>query len=446
MYSSTIGEDVWSIVLKDTDYISNVMLRETSKMFCDLLSLKEPFYKSNFGLGLLTHDFSAGKPCFAATLPFGYIGSSLASFHKVSTVLSKPQRAQPRENFFYNCALSNYLNIILWCKGKSPSWCYATLHPANKTSLTCNSSKWGIDVCLGAAEGGHLNILKWSQSNGLTWDPFAYHSYIKHGKLAHIGMISRSFFWKEAVAEATVKGNHIHIIKFAIDNKLITNYHDLQRLAALCGSLDVFKMFYDEAPSSISTHTFTNAARGNHLEFMKWIYENIKNSSKYLTTDACNSAASEGNIEILEWIDSKIEITLKDVKACEEACSYNHLETLKYLRRTSRGWSESCCDIASRKGYLEILQYLVEEDCPKDISNVYEEAVVNNQFEIIKFLYSKGLTPSLYTIRRQASNRNYFEIVHWVNETLISNGIDVSKYNSDDDRIFDQDSDDDWLD
>ena len=81
----------------------------------------------------------------------------------------------------------------------------------------------------------------------------------------------------------------------------------------------------------------------------------------------CRKAARGGHLEVLKWLREKG--CPWDAWACTEAARYDHLAVLKWLRSQDPPcpWDESACSEAAWGGHLDVLKWLRENGCPWDI-------------------------------------------------------------------------------
>ena len=49
---------------------------------------------------------------------------------------------------------------------------------------------WDRDICVEAAGGGHLEVLRWARTNGCPWDKYTCAYAAEEGRLAHGAMLA----------------------------------------------------------------------------------------------------------------------------------------------------------------------------------------------------------------------------------------------------------------
>ena len=134
-----------------------------------------------------------------------------------------------------------------------------------------------VVVCESAAEGGHLETLKWARENDCPWD--------------------------ERTCAFAAKGGHLEMLKWLRENDCPWDYQ-----------------------------TCAYAAKGGHLEVLKWARE----SGCPWNELTCEYAAEAGHLEILKW--ARENGCPWDEETCACAALRGHLEVLKWARENGCPW------------------------------------------------------------------------------------------------------------
>ena len=102
-------------------------------------------------------------------------------------------------------------------------------------------------------------------------------------------------------------------------------------------------------------------ARTNKLELLKWIREEKKCKWDERTI---STAAEQGNLEMVKYcVANECPIS---TYACAFAARGGHLECLKYLHEEGKApWDLHTASCAAENGHLHILEYLVERKYDK---------------------------------------------------------------------------------
>ena len=89
------------------------------------------------------------------------------------------------------------------------------------------------------------------------------------------------------------------------------------------------------------------AARGGHLEVLKWARANGCPWDEW----TCACAAEGGHLEVLKWARENDCPWVEDT--CASAALDGHLEVLKWARENGCPWDEDTCKRAAAIGYVE---------------------------------------------------------------------------------------------
>lgn len=154
-----------------------------------------------------------------------------------------------------------------------------------------NGFNWDEDMCKIFARKGNLYALKRARENGCSWG--RWDNYITSEK------------WLEAltarhdaaeVAGSAAEGGHIDILKWLRDNKCPWDDSLCMRGAARGGHIYVLK-WLKENGCVWDEETCTGAALGGHLNVLKWLKKN-----GCLWNDRTTfHAAMMNNLEVLKW-------------------------------------------------------------------------------------------------------------------------------------------------
>lgn len=182
--------------------------------------------------------------------------------------------------------------------------------------------------------------------------------------------------------------------------------------AAFYNQLEVLK-YIKRKYGKCGWRTCSLAAKGGHLEIMKWGRDNgcfweqdaYATFAKINTNDIlhyikgnldpfygiCASAAGGGHLEILQWLRNNPIICPWDESTCYEAAG-GHLEILKWARANGCPWDKDICNIAMEKDNLEILRWAVENGCPidEDMFVMFNIDYHGNQTQVYKWYLEEG--------------------------------------------------------
>ena len=98
-------------------------------------------------------------------------------------------------------------------------------------------------------------------------------------------------------------------------------------------------------------------------------YEEDKKKKVLRGADIAALYDQETECELAKEAENRIEEALSEIRAnksCTAAARGGHLECLKYLHENGCPWDEETCGRAAAFGHLECLKYLYENGCPWD--------------------------------------------------------------------------------
>ena len=187
------------------------------------------------------------------------------------------------------------------------------------------------ETCAFAAQGGHLEVLKYLHEKGCPWN--------------------------EETCNAAAFEGHLDVLKYAHEHEC--PWHDMTcGYAAEAGHLAVLVYAHVNGCDFEISYSCENAALGGHLTVLVYLIEN--GCPWYGAT--CSGAAAGGNLEMVKYLHAK-EFPW-DERTCYAAARGGHLDVLKYAHEHGCPWDEEVCGIAFHFGHVEILKYLKDEGCP----------------------------------------------------------------------------------
>ena len=178
-----------------------------------------------------------------------------------------------------------------------------------------NGCPWNEETCTNAAEGGHLETLKWAYMNGCEGGYF-FLSAIGNGHLEILNLWLQSKIVKWARS-----------IGYPWDEDTCTT-------AAGCGRIEILQWARANG-CPYNEDTCAAAAKAGRLDILQWLHANDWPWDEW----TCMRAAENGYLEILNlWLQSKI---------------------VQWARANDYPWDKAVCERRTRYSY--ILQW-IEDD------------------------------------------------------------------------------------
>ena len=179
---------------------------------------------------------------------------------------------------------------------------------------------WDEDTCAAAAEGGHLDILRWARQRKCKWDANTCLSSAAAGHL-HVLQWARKNAcpWDAAVAHEAARRGHTEIVVWAMANGLELDSYDIRGIGMAAagegGSVEVLQHLLDNHPSWTSAGAgphpmlgvMTEAVGNGRVEVLQWLVDR-KLLGKYEARRIALLAARRGQLHVLEWVSSNAEV------------------------------------------------------------------------------------------------------------------------------------------
>ena len=167
------------------------------------------------------------------------------------------------------------------------------------------------------------------------------------------------------------------------------------------------------------------AAKGGHLEVLKWLREIYPNRDWGFGVTA--GAAKGGRLEILKWLREQGADWSMDT--CAYAAKKGHLDVLKWLRENGCPWNRLTCIMAAHQGHLEVVQWARLNGCAWALtgksSNACLFAAIGGHLEVLKWLRENGCPWTSATCFAAAAH-GHFELLKWARE----NGCPCTAYST----------------
>ncbi|CAB1116280.1 unnamed protein product [Ectocarpus sp. CCAP 1310/34] len=226
-------------------------------------------------------------------------------------------------------------------------------------SLRAQGCGWDANTCRQAAMGGHLKVLKWVRSNRFGW-------------LTGSNVCTKG--------RAPVLPEAVTAVSGPREGEIWSCFSGSGNETVL-GSVWIMERVDGGGPC-------TGAARGGHLDIVKWGKRNGCRWDKR----TCDLAAQGGHLNVLKW-------------AIENGCGWDsntfvgaawgaNLQVLRWARANGYPWDTRSCSIAARRGHLKVLQRLRGNGGPGDAQTTMKAAERWHQELLIWALDNHGVWDS----------------------------------------------------
>ena len=320
-------------------------------------------------------------------------------------------------------------------------------------------------TCDGAAEGGHLGILRWAfDLLGCSYSPAALVGAAKNGHLdcvnwllsnparygkdnaalvaamegGHMPIVMRlrheRYLWSWEAAEAAAQGGHTACLMHALWDRCEWSFGGLVGMAAYGGHLETIeairrfaeaKDMHDEAAHPWTEMVLESAMEGGALNVLK--VARADPEAAPMDVDLLwKIAADNGHYEMLEWAIEEFGMPT-DNGACCAAVLNGNLDSLKWLRARGFPWDGGVLSSAAgNRNGLEIIEWALANGCEvdpaRDPPEMMESATVHGQLDVLKWLFTKYYdcrwNPRHHTVLMEnAMTCNRGEVMHWLMQT-----------------------------
>ncbi|OWY95980.1 hypothetical protein PHMEG_00033874 [Phytophthora megakarya] len=258
-----------------------------------------------------------------------------------------------------------------------------------------------------AVSNGHLAIVQWLYNTGTRrYYPQTVHEAAQNGHLTMLQWLhsndlltySSNSIWRAA------KNGHLDVLKWLIEiggeirlgQDSCLTAGEVLCWAASNGHLKVVEWIYGNVTKDIPMDDVwwvNKAAQGGHLNVLKWIYIHFPGT---FSKDTMDDAAEGGHLDVVVWLHEYPNkgFTLKSpywashnghVRVLQRLYAYNP-EVFDPSLRAILMDMDSLGDAAARKGHLEIVQWLNENDCGGFTKDAMSSAAENGHLNVVLYL------------------------------------------------------------
>ena len=223
-------------------------------------------------------------------------------------------------------------------------------------------------------------------------------------------LLSRRF--KERLCEECVKRGQLNSLKW-MKMKADTlqqglRLEGLSTKAASLGHLHILQWLRGIGQvSNIRGQICLAAARGGHLECMKWAYE----MGFSMDSEVCTAAAEGGYLDCLKWARKKNCTWYSDT--CRAAARGGHLYCLIWARENGCHWNSDTCSAAAGGGHLDCLKWAREHGCLWHADTCIA-AARGGHLNCLVFSRKHGCPWNPVICRSEADERGHHNILKWM--------------------------------
>jgi hypothetical protein len=163
--------------------------------------------------------------------------------------------------------------------------------------------------------------------------------------------------------------------------------------AAYAGYLNILKWMKESFDNIIIGNVaFISAAKGEHLEIMKWIDDGDDVDKKFIDSRPLYvyvKAAKCGNLEIVKSLVNEWHCPLI-ADLFNAVIKSQNMETLKWLIEMGCDIDETTFEVAVETGNLEMVIWFKDMGCTMQWNNIFSSAIRGGNIELLKWLKEQG--------------------------------------------------------
>jgi hypothetical protein len=266
-----------------------------------------------------------------------------------------------------------------------------------------------------AAEGGHLELVKWLYPQvgivpGLAYnatDIAATNGFLDAVKWLHENTSERT---TTLAMDGAASNGHLDVIQWLHENEEQGCTSSAMDFAAGSGLLEVVKWLHEHRAEGCTARAMDRAAIFGHVDVVKWLH---KNRQEGCTTDAMDWAAARGHLSVVKWLHAnRSEGCTTD--AMDEAARNNHLEVVQWLHgNRTEGCTDEAVSCAATEGHAEVFEFLVSHRQEGDRAGALETALDFGNFEVARLLYQDGAEIEFVEALQKSGEACCWEFVEW---------------------------------
>jgi hypothetical protein len=376
---------------------------------------------------LIDHEYSLNEYIFIA-------GIKTCSLENISWLMAN--NCPYNKLVFYEATMGGDVEVLKYLHSHGYSFCdnfIVSNHGANSLAknghfaalqwwYSINSASFNRDTFISAILGSHLNIIEWmaqlpeySKHYINANDAISCYFYaIEKNKEEKTNILNwlydngHSLLDEGLLYAFAARFNRINILRWLLDHNCPFDIDDLECLtieAAKSGNLDILKwmlannLYVDMHICAINATITEN----NSLCVLEWLLTEklgFWDQNAYLVEikeddcwdeDLCDYAVTLGLFNLLQWLIEK-ECPCNMNICSITAAAYGHLDILKWLIECKGvALNKTFCLYAAEKGHLHILKWLIDDNsCPYELDECVHHAKESYSFGILQWLSLKS--------------------------------------------------------
>jgi hypothetical protein len=222
------------------------------------------------------------------------------------------------------------------------------------------SRKGGNAICEIAARAGNSEMLQWLQGEGKR--KFSAATALAAAEAGHSAavrfLIEAKCPWSPAATAAVAKSGDLELLKWMVEQhwrRCKWSPESVAGSAARSGRMDVLRYVIDQH-AGVNQHTLDGAVMSDKPELVQYL---LQQYGLQLNAGLLHAAAEIGLLNMVQYL---VQQQCPGGSMCLQAAAVGgHLEVLQCLRAAGYDWlsSTSVCDAALRRGHAAVALYVL---------------------------------------------------------------------------------------
>jgi len=235
-----------------------------------------------------------------------------------------------------------------------------------------------------AISTGNLQMIQWLWNNGFGFSQRSCYIAAYSGDLKVVQQLQGLVFpIDDEYVNGATSGGHIHILEWLITIGLSPNIN-CPTQAAINGHLETLKWLYNKGYPPIAPLCCLVDKHPDRFEILKWIHEK---KTCEITTLTCRNAVRYNRFDILQWayehgypFDETIFII---------AAEYASFEIIQWLHERGCLWNEYTMECFIKYRDIKIVRWAYKHGCPIDPQTIFDIRSITDNPKIIRWAEEK---------------------------------------------------------
>ncbi|RLN70582.1 hypothetical protein BBJ28_00017401, partial [Nothophytophthora sp. Chile5] len=281
---------------------------------------------------------------------------------------------------------------------------------------------WGGTEWCGAIREGRVDVIEWLKTHAAIHPdalPRVTLAVAEAGDLSTLQWLQNEYgLAVDAALRGAHEGHQWSVVKWLVIHCNVTPTAASFAAAASDGDGDLpfLQWLHASGWASPSRRSIPIAASNGHLEVIQWIYGEI--GEQELDADAMVAAARGGHLEVVKWLDAHECPASAD--AMDDAATNGFLEVVRWLHvNRTEGCTSRAMNGAAENGHLQVIQWLHNMRREGCTVSAMEKAAGNGHLGVVRWLHEHRSEGCTERAMDWAAERGHLDVVKWLHVNRI---------------------------